>query len=421
MRWRGLAGILVLAGCCLAASPASSGRAERWFVGGNYAFRSTTDEIRSNAAISIGPLGDDGIPNTGDPGEVQGCESPGTFCDPRPDYLLNSPTVIGEGFQFDVHAGFLPVKWLSVQLDAGYFKSDVGPVDAYLADHFPVSINPADPSVPFVFHDREVTFPLHAGQITEIPVSLSFVARFRSTSPVKPYLGAGIGRIFTDMGGDSDLPAFNERVSKMRIRSIADQFGKDITPHNFYNPLHDAIVPVPHAVTVELSDTSEWHLTGGVEWMLGDSFGVVFDARYTFAPGGLRFNVSGHDQIDLLIWSEKIYRPDGTLAIFNPDGVAPNTLCFDSDFKGIGCDFAHKAPGDARVNPEGIDPLTNTVRFHCPARGDFDKNGSIDVCYGHNVFPSDKGFTEPRGDVIIQGGEINLTAFTISVGLRYHF
>ena len=421
MRSRALAGILVLAGCCLAASSRSSQPAQRWFLGDSFSFRSTTDEIRSNAAISIGPLGNDGIPNTGDPGEVQGCLSPGTFCDPRPDYLLNSPTVIGETYQFDIHAGFYPIKWLSVQLDLGYFRSDVGPVDGYLADHFPASINPVDPSVPFVFHDREVNFPLNAGKITEIPVSLSFVAQFRGASPVRPYLGAGVGWIFTDLSGASDIPAFNARISKMHIRSIADQFGKDITPHNFYNPLHDAIVPVPHAITVELSDSSEWHLTGGMEWMLGSNFGVVFDARYTFAQGGIRFDVSGHDQIDLLTWSEKIYRPDGTLAIFAPDGVAPNTLCFYSRFTGIGCDYVHQAPGDARVNPEGIDPLTNTVRYKCPARGDFDKDGFVDVCYGHNVFPSDKGFTEPRGDVIIQGGEINLSAFTISAGFRWHF
>jgi len=48
-------------------------------------------------------------------------------------------------------------------------------------------------------------------------------------------------------------------------------------------------------------------------------------------------------------------------------------------------------------------------------------NGSIDVCYGHNVTASDKGFTDSRGDLIIQGGEINLTAFSVSIGLRYHF
>jgi len=247
------------------------------------------------------------------------------------------------------------------------------------------------------------------------------VIQFKTRSSAKPYLGVGLGRIYADLNGASDLPAFNERVSKMRVRSIADKFGKDITPRSYHDPYNLAHVPVPHAVTVELSDSSEWHLTGGVEWMLGSRMGVVFDARYTFAPGGIRFNVSGHDQVDLLIWSEKLFRPDGTLHIYSPGAVPPNPRCFDQEYNGLGCDHLHMEPADALVDPEGIYWKTGSPQFVCPAVGDFDKDGVIDICYGKNAFPSDKGFTEPRGDLIIQGGEISLTAFTVSIGLRYHF
>ena len=204
---------------------------------------------------------------------------------------------------------------------------------------------------------------------------------------------------------------------------MTDKFGNDVVPRHYSDPLNDARIPLTEAVTVELSDVNEWHLMAGTELMISPRIGVVVDARYMFAPGGIRFDVSGHDQVDLTIWSEKIYRPDGTVKIFAPDPIAPNPLCFDNAFRGLGCDFEHNAPGDARVDPEGTGGLPNapTPLFTCPAIGDFDRNGTLDLCYGHNVVPSPKGFSEARGDVVIQGGEIALSAFTLSVGLRFHF
>src|SRR5437867_6757158 len=158
----------------------------------------------------------------------------------------------------------------------------------------------------------------------------------------------------------------------MRIRVLESQFGKNITPPSYHDPLDDAHYPLTDAVTVELSDATEWHLTGGAELMLSSRLGVVFDARFMFTPGAIRFDVSGHDQVDLLIWSEKIYRPDGTVRIFSPDPVAPNPLCFDDMYYGLGCDHLTMQPGDARVNPEAINPLTGAPYFKCPTLGDFD-------------------------------------------------
>jgi hypothetical protein len=394
----------------------------RWYFGGNLSFLSTTDSVRSNAQIIIGPLGDDGIPFTGDPNEEQGCttQSAQSFCDPRPDDLLARETTIEETFKYDLTAGYGLTSWLSLQLDASYFKGNVGPVDTFLRDHFPISTNPADPTSLNVFKDRETVIPVQAGELTEMPVSLTAVIRFRKDSPLNPYVGVGAGMIFANLDRSSDVDELNARINDMRIRGVADEFNRDIVPIAFASLKADGNVPFRWPLVVSVDDAFEWHLTAGAEYFFNDKFSLVFDARYTFADQDVHMDLGGEDQIDLVIFSEKIFRPDGSLQVFAPMGVAPNTLCSDTNYEGLGCDPVQR-PVSQRVNPQGKDPNTGTVRFTCPTVADFDKDGHVDQCYGTNVAPSTMGFTDPRGDLVVQGGKIGLTAFSIAVGMRFHW
>src|SRR5262245_22933389 len=61
----------------------------RWTLGGGLSYLSTSDDIRSNAALFIRSPGADGIFGTGDSGETRTCfDAPPAYCDPRPDDLL---------------------------------------------------------------------------------------------------------------------------------------------------------------------------------------------------------------------------------------------------------------------------------------------------------------------------------------------
>src|SRR5262249_20192393 len=143
--WRGSSLFAWLA-CLAVPLPAHAEDLEgRWYAGGHLSFLSTTDGIRSNAEIILGPFGDDGVPFTGDPNEQLNCSLSVTFCDPRPNDLLGRESSIEETFAYDLTAGFGFTKRLSLQLDAAYFKGDVGPVQVFLSDHFPVATNPVDP------------------------------------------------------------------------------------------------------------------------------------------------------------------------------------------------------------------------------------------------------------------------------------
>jgi len=168
---------------------------------------------------------------------------------------------------------------------------------------------------------------------------------------------------------------------------------------------------------------------------------VVFDARYVFADENLQLDLQGEDQINLLIYTEEVYRPDGTTRFFVNKGQGPNTLCADVNYQGIGCDPYDRPPGQF-VNPQGRDWMAalsscgdpsdpgyqacieNENNWgppqNCPRTGDFDRNGQIDKCWG-TVTADDSGIVDPRGDVIVQGGRINLSGFAASVGIRFHF
>src|SRR5262245_22900130 len=335
----------------------------KWYFGARLGFLSTTDDIRSNASIIIGPLGDDGIPFTGDPNEEQDCteNSSNTFCDPRPDDLLSRETAIEETFKLDLDAGFGMTSWLSLQLDASYFKGDVGPIDTYLKDHFPcdnsavpgncVSENAATLSG---FKDREKVIPVQAGTITEIPVSLTAIVRFRKDSPLNPYIGVGFGMIFADMDVSSDVAELNDRMNALHITGMANEFNDNITNPKDQSLASSGKIPFRNELKVEVNNAFEWHLAAGAEYFWNDKFSVVFDARYIFADEYLYMNLGGEDQIDVLHYTEEVYRPDGTTRYFVNQAQGPNTLCADVDYQGIGCD-PYRRPVGQFVNPVGKD------------------------------------------------------------------
>lgn len=413
----GVCGLLVAA--ALTTSASAEDLRQRWYFGGNISFLSTTDDIRSNAAIIFtNNFGDDGIPFTGDPNELQGCGGTGQsfsndpFCDPRPDDLLARDNTIEETFRLDLTAGYGLTSHVSLQLDASYFKGDVGPMDAFTRETFP-SADPIDPSRLVRFRDREKDLPLRVGEITEIPVSLTGIVRFRKDSPMNPYIGIGAGIIFTEMDIDPEVGALNNRLAALRIVDVGNENGRSITKPSDAALAAAGNIPFRWPATVEVKDAFEWHVVSGAEYFFNDRFSMVFDARYTFADQEVVIDLGGEDQVDLISFSEELFRSDGSVQIYNPLGQAPNTLCSQAGPTADGCD-PNSAGFNGRVRPTG-------TSANCPTQGDFDKNGQIDRCYGLNPGPSQSGQRAPRQVFVVQGGKIDLTGFSVAVGARFHF
>ena len=429
LRGTGLALMVVLAGVILAAPAQAEDLRGRWYAGGAISYFTTIDDVRSNAFIIFTKeFGDDGIPFTGDPNELTACGGLGSaaffpgqdpFCDPRPDDLLARDNVIEDDFRLDLTVGFGLSRSLSLQLDASYFTGQIGPVDVFIRESIPVANSVNQPFVLNLFKDFQTSVPTAAGEITEIPVSLSAIVRFRQDSPLNPYIGAGIGYVFTDLDVDGDIGRLNNRLNGLRIRGVGNEFGQEITPEQFGTVQRlEGQVPNLWPVDIDVSDSFMWHLTGGVEYFFNDRFSMVFDARYQFADTEVTITMRGQDQIDFLIYPEDMFHPDGMTRIFSFLGKAPNTLCTDAGPEALnwGCsEVGPTAPPSDRIsiNAGGVGG--------CPNRAeDFDGNGLDDLCY-HNPAASPAGSTQPGGIFLVQGGVIDLTGFAVAIGARFHF
>lgn len=402
----------------------------KWYLGGNISFLSTFDDIRSNSNVIIGNFGDDGIPFTGDPNEDQGCldqsvEQTSPFCDPRPDDLLSRESAIEETFRFEVTAGYGMTSWFSLQFDASYFEGDVGPIDTFVRQPFLGSNLPNTP--PGFVGLEERTIPVQAGTITEIPVSLSGVIRFRKDSPLNPYVMVGAGMLFAEMDVSGDVASLNARLDGARIRFARNEYNETLVPPEFQGDNIDGTVPLLWPVNVNVEDAFEWHLGAGAEYFFNDRFSMIFDARYMFANQSVNITLGGEDQVDYIIYSENYFRPDGSLKFFVNTAEAPNSSCEEALVRdangtitrvGRGCSATgDDAPG-ARVDcdsPGGGGSV-----------GDFDNSGSIsndpDVCYNKNLYQaSGAGADRPDGIFVVQGGKIDLDGLTIAIGARFHW
>lgn len=413
----------------LAASPArGEDLRQRWYFGANLSYLSTIDDVRNNAAIIFTErYGDDGIPFTGDPNEIQGCGQFGSddfgdpFCDPRPDDLLERDNKIEETFYGMLTAGYGLTSWLNLQMDIGYFEGEVGPVDVFLRDVIlatPANTNPdTGPLTRLV--DRQNSEPSQFGTIREIPITLSGIIRFRKDSPMNPYIGAGLGVVFTDVDVSQDIEALNERLSHLRIKLVGNEFGKQISDASSAGNL-----PNQWFVEAELEDAFQWHLNGGVEYFFNDRFSMIFDARYSFVNQDVHITLGGReDQVDYVVFPETFFREDGSVAIFTAGGAAPNTSCLEA-FQNIGTNNYTLSKWDLL----GCDPANPTVGNITPSAGgtgclvpnDFDGDGNQDRCYT-NPAASPSGEPEPKATLVVQTGDIDLTAFSVAVGARIHF
>ncbi|MGH9868717.1 MAG: hypothetical protein ACREAA_11215 [Candidatus Polarisedimenticolia bacterium] len=350
-------------------SPAQANEARQlWYITSSLGLHTTEDEVRNNAA-------------------KQG--------DPRPGEDEGRTAVVDDGLSFSLSAGFGLTSHLAFQLDTGWFRGDVGPVDGFLADRFPAPGNPQNPTALSLITNRTTSFPTMAGSLTQIPVSLSLMTRFRKDTRLNPFLGAGLGMIFTDVEADEELEALNERIAALRVREIYNEQGGILTSDQF-NPLKaQGRLPASHLFSIRTDDAFEWHLTGGLEYFLGDRWSFVASSSYIFTDGAVEFLAAGEDQVSFLIFSESLFREDGSLKVFNNIGVFPNPY----------------------IDP--LDPGKGLVKCTPNTVGDFDHDGhSGDRCYRNNSLdPGD----DPDGRLEVQGGRIEYGGFVISLGVRFYF
>jgi outer membrane protein W len=286
----------------------------KWQFGFGLSYFSTMDYIRSNADIALSEVvvGDrEGLP-------------PVQSVDERPDInILNEPS-INDDFKLDFTASYGLTRWLAVELAAGYLKAPVGDIEFYFKDQQndilgtagnPTGNQTCGPDSDKTCYDFNSLQPfdvkfnsfLPVGTITEIPVQLSALARFRPESPLDPYIGLGIGYIFTDL---KTSPEFGEKAALVdslfvstadkgdftRSTSESTNCGPDLNqPCNNFNP---------GPITATVKNAFQWHAVGGVDYYVNERFAFYVDARYVWTSGGVQIRTDGFPQVQLTIAEE---------------------------------------------------------------------------------------------------------------------
>lgn len=363
-----------------------------WFIGGSIGYHTTQDSIESNA-------------------DLQG--------DPRPDDLVSREGDIDDTVQLGLHLGAGLSRRFTLQLETGYFRGEIGPVDVYHQEQFPYS-STGNPFLLNSIYKFEKSEPVPAGTLTQIPVSLTGILRFRPDRPLNPYIGAGGGMIFMEFERTDEFKAVNATMQGLHIGTIADENGKDLTPTWWKDRFLDFNLPALHELTFDVDDSVELHLSAGMEYALSNRFALIGEARYVWYKSSFSMTMGGHqafgrdaltdsvdlgpeDQLNLDIMPSAMYHPDGSLKVFNTAGLSPNP----------------RIPGD----PKG-------TRFTCEPLGvppgrdwepgqivDIDRNGLLDVCYQLPL----KEIDYPGGQYIVQGGDLALDGFVVQLGMRVYF
>ena len=300
-----LTGVLIssLAICGQASAEDTKGK---WQFGFGISYFSTTDYIRSNAdlAFASGTIGPTGLPSVGN-------------VDPRPDInILNQPSV-ADRFQFDAKASYGVTRWLAVEVSTSYLKAPVGNIEFYTQNNtqplgFPTSgstgCGPQGGSTCFNYTPglQETTFTnsfLPVGEITEIPVRLDGLIRFRPESPFDPYIGLGVGYMFNNLQEGSEFKARATEISNLLVSTASEgeftDSGRADKPPGGSGP---AFHPGPLQATV--GNSFEWHAIGGVDYYINDHFSFYIDARYVWTSGAIDIRTDGAHQVQFGILDE---------------------------------------------------------------------------------------------------------------------
>jgi len=418
-RW----GCVCLAALFLLHSPAAAeDERNRWTFSLGGGVLSTFDDIRSNAAV-LSLTDYDGTPGDISDDSV----TPGSV-DQRQDDLLGRETSAEESQTFNLGVSYGLTPWLSLQVDLGYYRGNVSNLDTfridqrYIDDNFD---NVYDLRHRTPFHDASV--PISVGELQQVPLTFSAIFRFRRDSPFNPILGAGVGWVFTNLEESQAFADLNAEILRglqrtqfsggtlSNLQRITDVNGTQVVESDcslpakrlgsgfellacakgyafleaaiqaakdegtyypgleeelyqqFAEPLNATFIPTRPLVTAEVDDGFAYQLTGGAEYHFNDRWSVYMLGRYLATKATLRVRISDN----------------GNLFTARPTD-----------------------PGTETVQP---------VMFNLKeALIEFNAEGNLEP-------PLTQQGATLDDEIFIQGGDINLSSFSLIFGLRYTF
>lgn len=274
--------------------------------------------------------------------------------DPRPDIAATNVCQIEDALQLNVGASYVFNSWFLLEFKAGYSKADIGSLEVTaLFDIDEEAQELVDQTGEYLFR----LYTLSVGELTRYPIQLSSVVRFRPKSNLNPYVGVGIGYIFTEFESSSELNAFSAGIDHSIGAFQSAYYTGGTIPSDVY---HD-LAPV----TVEAPDSWEYHILGGIEYTFKKHWAIFLDSQYIFAATRMRIKVDNVEKFGIGF-------PNGTVELSELDVVA--------------------------------DPLGQPYRILSGGGIDFNGDGIYD-----------------SGIYYVNGGNIKYGGFSLGIGIKYTF
>src|SRR5688572_1659976 len=252
---------------------------KKFRIGTAFGFYNTQDEIRSPAANAL-IITDE-------------TEEPTAFyIDPRNDNAAIGDLTIEPGYRVTLSGSYAFTKMFVLEGSVGYQVSDVGDVEvqAFFDERI------LDENEEYHFD----VYPVPAGEMTQIPIQLTALTRFRPRANLNPYLGGGIG--YTVIGFDSSpqLDQLSVRLDRAigALAPLSNSINGVVAPRKPSSPNLFSDLSGAH---VDARDTFEWHLAGGLEYSIWQKWAAFLDMRYVFASREFSIGFNGTESLGLTV------------------------------------------------------------------------------------------------------------------------
>lgn len=328
------------------------------------------------------------------------------YRDPRNDSAAFGTLELRSGALGAISGQYAATKTFLIDLSVGYQRTDAGDIEVQAQFNGVYIPN----TQPFLFD----IFRIEAGDIEQVPVQLTFLARFRPRASFNPYIGGGFGYTFV---GFEPSDAFNELSV-----NLDNSQGQQWAVGSGWLGLED-VAPKPGAVVRDLDGAGvdidgywDWHVAGGFELSFKRKWAIFLDLRYAIASREATFTFDGAEELGSSV---------PNLTDFCSGNTPPPPGAGD-DFAGCPGSIAGEQAINGEFGPvfitsggliDGgqlvpIDDLSLEMQAqYCDLQ-----NPNVTTCF----VPEPDGQLD-LGNYYVQGGSLSLDAFSALVGVRFTF
>lgn len=300
--------------------------------------------------------------------------------DPRNDSSVFNDLTIQTARRVSLDVSYAFTKIFLLEGSVGYQRPDVGNVEIQALFEGMVRQNPDDP---FPFQ----TFLIPAGEMTQVPVQVTALFRFRPKSVFNPYLGFGLGYTFVSFEPSDALNELSVRLDgsvggQARVSGLIFPSIDEATSFADLQGAH-----------VDARDTFEWHGVGGIEYTFRKKWSAVADLRYVFASRTFRLGFNGTSELGVSIPSMRVPQTDPVAqATYGPFQIPEGGLV----------DGGRLVPGPGAPSGFTEERCVQQPQLCRFALGNLD------------------GKPDP-GFYYVHGGPVKYGGFSFQVGIRYTF